>query len=333
MTESMPDTSKMTTRDELVERLTQRMAVLSEKELRQWDAWSAGLEPVETAIGSAVGDSTRLSRRQFFSTVAISSAALVASNAVTAVAQWDRGTTQGQVETEARLLPRLASLQSLVELYKKLEATGLDEAVVAGLTALGPLIKVVASNGGLLLLGIILAEKALDQLDGVWQRIRDGLDVVDDIVDRLEERIAGLWRLLGDVTGVAVPITDAIGAFFTSILAKIPFGIGAKIQQVIDWIQELIAQLPEALATMRANLLGPLRLEWFDDESENNLRDKVIVPVRDEVLLPARALIAEIERLDADWDVALQQPLEQALAERQQIRAEIVAHESSVKRV
>ena len=318
---------KPTRRDELISRIAGRLSEMDEGALGALEEWVDGRAEVALAgtLPMDGASSSKLSRRQFLGTLAIGSAALVASNTATAIVTWDRGSQQGERDMEIKLMPTVTRLEDLVTLYERLEGAGLDDAVSGGLAGITPLLRVLREGSKLLLLGIGVAELALAQVEKAQDKVREGIDFVQRIVDSLEEKVAGLWSLLGEVTGVAVPIADAIGEFFGDILEKIPFGIGAKIQQIIDWMQDLIAQLPEALATTKVQLLGPLRLEWFDADSEESLDARLFKPVREELLSPAKNLVAELERLDADWETVVRAPIEAALAERAAVRQEILA--------
>ena len=322
------DSREVARRDELISRIVGRLADMDEGALGAVESWisrtdeAGDAEPIRTMERVP----SQLTRRQFFGTLAIGSVALVASNTATAVVAWDKGGQQGEREMQAEMMPTVTRLEDLVALYERLEGAGLDEAVTGGLVGVTPLLRALREGSRLLLLGIGVAELALVHVEKAQEKVREGIEFVQDIVDRLEKKVAELWKLLGEVTGVAVPIADALGEFFGDILAKIPFGIGAKIQQIIDWMQDLIAQLPEALASTKTQLLGPLRLEWFDEDSDENLEARLLRPVREELIAPARNLVAELEKLDADWETVVRSPIEAALAEREAIRQEILAY-------
>ena len=309
-------------RAQLESAISARLSALDEATLQELGHWVEG--------AGAPPKRAPLSRRQFLGTVAVSGLALVASNTATAIIARGQGAQEGQSDVRAELQPRIVSLQDLLALYEKLQEVGLDDTLPSSLASIRPILQAVREAGKIVVLGLAVAEAALTQIEKAQDVVRDGIAFVEGLMDRLEEKVAGLWRLLGEATGIAVPITDALSAFFRSILDKIPFGIGAKIQQIIDWIQELISELPETLATIRARLLGPLHLDWFDQDSENNLDARVIKPLREELLAPARRLLAEAERLDSDWDILVEQPLDQALQARAEILAEIKDYRSHI---
>ncbi len=317
--EQMPVETGAEARAQLESAISARLATLDEATLQELGRWVEG--------ASAPPKQAPLSRRQFLGQVAVGGLALVASNTATSIIARKQAAEEAAAEAagqvRAELQPRVTTLQDLLALYEKLENIGLDGSLLGSLTSIRPILQAVREASKIVVLGLTVVEAALVQLKKAEAVVRDGIAFVEGLVDRLEEKVAGLWKLLGEVTGVAVPISDSLGAFFRSILDKIPFGIGAKIQQIIDWIQDLVSALPESLAVMRAQLLGPLRLDWFDEASENNLDARLVKPLREELLAPAKRLLAETERLDSDWDILVQQPMDQALQARAEVLSEI----------
>ncbi len=307
------------TRERLESAISARLSTLDEAALRELGRLVEGEDIAQPKRAP-------LSRRQFFGQVAVGSLALVASNTATSIISREQAAQEARSEVRAELQPRITSLQDLLALYEKLEDVGLDDSLLGSLSAFRPVLGALREASKIVVLGLAVAEAALLGIEKAEAVVRDGIAYVEGVVDRLEEKVAGLWKMLGEVTGVAVPITDAIGAFFRDILEKIPFGIGAKIQQVIDWIQDLIAELPETLALLRARLLEPLHLEWFDETSENSLDQKLIKPIREELIKPAKRLLAEAERLDSNWEVLVEQPMDRALQQRAAILSEIKAY-------
>lgn len=323
-------TDEYDTRTSLEARLKERLAQLDEAALQRLEAWleaqsAPGVAeektlPLPTATGPAA---PRVSRRRFLGQLAVGGAALVATHAATAFLFRDQGQERGEAEARAALVPQLIRLQDLVALYERLEAIDLDDIVQTALGVIGPLLKTLKTGGQMLAAGLDLVESALTQLELAEAKVQEGLDFVKRIVDEMEQRVADLWRMLGEVTGVAIPIAESVGAFFKNILEKIPFGIGAKIEQIIEWITSLIGQLPDTLASIKARLLTPLFDQWFDAESGHSLDARLIHPIRQQVVQPGRQLVAEIEELDKRWEANLQRTAETAISERAAIRAEI----------
>jgi len=310
-------------RDMLEARIAARLSLLDNLTLAQLDQWTQ-----ETAAPPkpAAEPAAPLSRRQFLTTLAVGGVTLVASNTATALIALDQGEKKGAARSRAELNPRLVRLQDLIALYERLEKIGIDDTIKIGMAAVGLLIRALREGAKILGAGLDIAETALAATDAAIARLQEGFEFVEKLVDELGKRIQALWALLAEVTGVAIPIAESIGSFFKNILQKIPFGVGAKIKQVIDWIEGLFAQLPDALAQIKARLLAPLRAEWLGATPGSSLKTRLITPVRGQVLDPARQLLAEVESLGSKWETQLEKPVQAALQERAAIRAEIASY-------
>ncbi len=304
-------------------RIAARLSTLNEATLRRLDELTIAAE-TPPATPPAAPDT--VSRRQFLTTVAVGGVALVASNAATALLALDRGADGGESRARTELLPQLTRLRDLLALYERLEKVPLDSLVRAGISAVGLVLRALRQGANLLNAGIELVDMALAQVEAALATLREGTELVEGVVDNLIQRVTSLWALLSEVTGVAIPIAEAVGAFFSNILEKIPFGVGAKIKQIIEWLQELVASLPEGLANIKARLLAPLRTEWVDTDSSESLEVRLLSPLRANVLGPGRQMIAEIENLASQWETQLEKPVQNALEERAAIRAQISAY-------
>lgn len=304
-------------------RIAARLSTLDDATLRRLDDWTAAAETPPATPPAAPG---AVSRRQFLTTVAVGGVALVASNAATALLALDRGADGGETRARTELMPQLTRLRDLLALYERLENVPLDSLVRAGISAVGLVLRALRQGADLLNTGIGLVEMALARVEAALAILREGTEFVEGIVDSLIQRVTALWALLSEVTGIAIPIAESVAAFFSNILEKIPFGVGAKIKQIIEWLQELVASLPDGLANIKARLLAPLRSEWVDSASTESLEVRLLSPLRANVLEPGRQMVAEIENLASQWETQLEKPVQSALEERAAIRAQISAY-------
>ncbi len=310
-------------RDVLEARIAARLPSLDDLTLAQLDQWTqeAGAPPKPTAEPVA-----RLNRRRFLTTLAVGGVALVASNTATALIALDRGKMKGETQSRAELNPRIVRLQDLLALYERLEKVSLDDAVKLGMAAVGLVIRALREGAKILRAGLDIADVALTATETALAKLQEGFELVEELVNQLAKRVEALWALLVEVTGVAIPLAQSVGTFFKNILQKIPFGVGAKIKQAIEWIEALVAQLPDALAHIKARLLAPLRAEWLGTTPGSSLQTRLISPLRGQVLDPARQLVAEIEDLGVKWEIQMEKPVQAALQERAAIRAQIARY-------
>jgi tetratricopeptide (TPR) repeat protein len=267
-----------------------------------------------------------LNRRQFLGAVAAGGVALVATNAATAFLALGQGDAEGAAKTRAELFPQLTRLRELLALYEQLEKVGLDNLLKTGMAVIGVILSALRNGARLLSVGLDLAEAALGKAELALGKLQEAVKFVDELIEGVNKQLEGLWKLLSELTGVSIPITQSISSFFKNILQRIPFGVGAKIQQAIDWIESVIAALPEALANIRVRLLKLLQDDWVDTTGAgDSLSSRLIKPVREQVLAPARQMSAEIENLSVQWETQITQPVQAALEKRETIRVQIAA--------
>lgn len=147
-----------------------------------------------------------LNRRQFLGAVAAGGVALVATNATTAFLALGQGDTSGASKTRAELFPQLTRLRELIALYEQLEKVGLDNLLKTGMAAVGLILSALRNGARLLIVGVDLAEAALSAAELALSKLQDAVKFVDGLIDGANKQLEGLWKLLGELTGVTIPI-------------------------------------------------------------------------------------------------------------------------------
>jgi len=240
-----------------------------------------------------------------------------------AVAVWQYGSGRGQ-----ELSDEMARLWGLVHLYEKLEGTELDRVVAAGLAAVGAALSALAAAAELAKAGAQVVEDALKQFETAFPIIRDGITWLESLISDLSQRIHLLEDAIGRALNEVNPITQALGAFFNSVLNLLPFGGGQKIKEVLDRVGEIVNSIPKAISDINVKILTPLRDDWFSDSPGKGLKGGLIEPVITKLLDPLEAMAGRLSELLRHWDTDLSTPTKNVLNQREAIRHEITDYKA-----
>lgn len=320
MSENLPN------RDELERRIAARLAQLDPESLRRLDAISEYAAERARTVPLPVGGATAealppansgVSRRQFL--VGVGAGGMVLAG--TAVG----GALIGSALTspEAEKLKDLLKMRALVALYEELEKAGLDSIVAAALQAIGASLDLTKNVAGAVSAGIKAVDAAVANFERLFPLARQAVRLVEGLVSALAKSVRDVQQALNDVTGTVRPMTDAIGSFFSDLLDKIPFGVGANVKTLINNVVALITSLPAFIENVNTQLITPLRTDWFSDDDTKGLKGNLLEPVRKKLLQPADALVTQTGKMADDWQQTVT-PINKALAQRADVRKQIV---------
>ena len=240
-----------------------------------------------------------------------------------AVAVWQYGSGRGQ-----ELSDEMARLWGLVHLYEKLEDAELDRVVTAGLAAVGAALSALAAAAGLLKAGAQVVEDALTKFEAAFPIIREGITWLESLISDFSQRIHLLEDAIGRALNEVNPITQALGAFFNSVLNLLPLGGGQKIKEVLDRVGEIVNIIPKSIADINVRILTPLRDDWFSDSPGKGLKGGLIEPVITKLLDPLEAMAGRLSELLRQWDTDLSTPTKNVMSQRETIRQEIADYKA-----
>jgi len=306
-------------RKALIGHITRHLADLDDQTLLSL-ADLAREATLDTETVSVAG--SPVSRRRFLT--ATLAGGFVAATAG-AIAVWQYGSGRGQELNAdlARSKDDLARVWDLVHLYEKLDDLGLESVVTAGLAAVGAALDAVTGAVNLAKTGAQAAEDVLIKFEATFPTIRDGLTWLESLVSDLSQRIHLLEDAIGRTLNEVNPITQALGAFFNSVINLIPLGGGQKIKEVFDRIGEIVNLVPHAIADINVKILTPLRNDWFSDSPGKGLKGSLIEPIITRLLNPLEALMGNWDQLVQHWEADLTGPTQIAMDKREGIRQEI----------
>ncbi len=320
MSENLPN------RDELERRIAARLAQLDADSLRRLDAISEYAAARARAVPLPVGGATAealpppnggVSRRQFLAGVGAGGLVLAGTAAGGALIG------SALASPEAEKLKDMLKLRALVALYEELEKAGLDTIVAGALQAVGASLDLAKNVAAGVSTGIKAVDAAVANFERLFPLARQAVRLVEGLVSALAKAVRDVQQALNDVTGTVRPMTDAIGSFFSDLLDKIPFGVGANVKALINNIVALITSLPAFIENVNTQLIAPLRTDWFSDDDTKGLKGNLLEPVRKNLLQPADALVTQTGKVADDWQKTVT-PINRALAQRADVRKQIV---------
>ena len=324
------------THNPLMRQVIKKVEQLDEVGLKELEAWLAHAPAAEeTPLREEKTGMTR--RRAIFMTL-LGGAALTGSGATGYVGgqrqAWGTANVELATQTEQiealrqeldALEGRVASQRELIVLYDELDQVELDNTVSSGMQAVVGSIGNTAEHAQRLRDGLLVAKENINQLDQGLAILDEGLVRVEGMITGLSALMQGLEDRLEAAGEPVAPITDALGSLFTNIISYIPFGVGERIQASIDGIQEVIASIPESIASLNDSLITPLRTTFFPRDGDN-IQVRLLEPLTNVLFSPAEWTLSGLANLADTWDEELEQPAQEMIKKRATLRQQIARH-------
>ncbi len=246
----------------------------------------------------------------------------VASGATFAAGAW--GATQvAGLTTRAQHEVELAKLRALIALYEQLEKVGIDAILTTGMNIVRVPLDALKVGVRLLRDAVTAIETALKNFQATLAALKSAANGATTALDDLAQSFRDAESFVSGALGTVKPLADTILNFFNALLDKIPFGIGAEIRRAINALVDLIRAIPAAIQTLTTQLLTPLRDLFFPATGKAAVQTNLFDPISQTLLDPLKKMLTDVETLLSKWDNDFTSPIQNALAERQKIRAQI----------
>lgn len=262
-----------------------------------------------------------ITRRQLIVTATIGGAGLLAG-AVGGSAVTTASHTGAELE--------LIKLRALVALYEQLEKVGIDAIVSAGMNVIRGALDAVKGGVRLARDGITTVETALKNFQAMLDSLQGMVEAAARTLADLSQKFKAAENLVVTTLGNAAPLADAIGNFFSSLIQKIPFGIGDDIQRALNALTDLIRAVPSTVDAMLTQLLKPLRDMFFPSAGTPQVKTNLTDPITQNLLTPLSKFLNDTDALMTSWDNDFVKPVQNALDERAKIRQQIVAMRNDI---
>ncbi len=278
-----------------------------------------------------------LTRRQLLVAATAGGAAL----AVTALG----GTAVGSLTTRAEYEVELKKLQTLVAMYEQLEKIGIDAIIATGMNIVNGALQALKNGVGLLRDGIGVVQNIIQAFQTALDNLQKMLDNFRGAFDNLRKGAEGVGQTLGDFNskfnvaqgavvgalGTALPLADSISGFFTSLVQKIPFGIGDNIRRAIDGLVAMIRAIPDTIGAVTNQLLKPLGDLSFPTINMPSAKTGLLDPINANLLDPLKKFLTDVESLLTTWQKDFTAPVQSALDDRAKLRAQIAQYRQDNK--
>jgi hypothetical protein len=306
-------------RGRVIEHINQRLQDLDYQTLLKLDELTEQVEANREVLTTG-----GMTRRRFLQGALVGGAAGLAVGAGGGLVAWETGTAAGRLAAELEAL----KLKELLALYDNLEKIGLDGIVSTGMAAVGLLLTGVESGSLAIKTGLDTVEKLLLDFEGAFPAIRAGIEWTEGVISAFADKLQALEDAIEGVLEKAQPITKALGSFFNFVLDLLPFGYGDKVRGILDRIDDIVTSIPEAIESINAKLLEPLRRDWFSEEEGKGLKAGLIDPIVTELLDPLEAFLGKLAELVGSWEEKLASPTQKAIGERDAIREQIARYKA-----
>jgi hypothetical protein len=262
----------------------------------------------------------RFSRRQL-----VTGGVVVTAAALTTALTLTGGRTREAIARSAEL----DGLRRLTALHRRLESFGLDDRLRVALATVAAAFSVARSVAGALATGIDLVEDATRVFEQAMEPLESGLAGLAAMTESMTLR---LEVLAGALQTGAGSVVQAAGQLIDGILERLPFGFAEQARLALEGIRDILVLAPETVSAAREGLISPMRELWLpqEDTNEPGLRGRLLVPVRNDVLEPARNLLRALDGWQAAWSDEIEGAIETLLGDRESVRTQIATLETEL---
>ncbi len=221
---------------------------------------------------------------------------------------------------------QIGILGGLVALYDQLDAVDVTGTIQSGMSAVAETITDLVDQTPALSEGILLGQQALAEVE-------EHLPVLEDGRIWMDAQMSKLGAFYETVELVLQSVIDSVGSFlemvedwFINVQKWLPFGIGTKAANVVDSLSALVAETPQTISGLNSYLAQPLDQWLAHEDGAPRLQQRLIKPVREQVLAEANETISRAQQVQAAYQEQMAIPVEATLANRELVRNQIAEY-------
>jgi hypothetical protein len=213
-------------------------------------------------------------------------------------------------------------LLSLNSLWQALDDIGLDNLVASALGVIGTALVNAMKIVNLLQTGLNRGGVIISQFVSLLPGPQAGFAWLQEQIDLLGINLDNLSEKVQEAVDSTGQLANQIADFVLWVLDKLPFGTGNKARASMESMQLIISGLPDLIDGITTSIFDPL-LVWFGADDDNNLVGILLDPIEKHFVEPAEDVLAELKQFETDFEENLAAPVNEALAQRNAIRANI----------
>jgi hypothetical protein len=218
---------------------------------------------------------------------------------------------------------QIGVLSGLVALYEQLDAADVTDSIQAGLDTVSGTIAGLIDGTPSLSQGIAAGQQALADVDAHLPVLEDGRNWLDAQANKLGAFYQTIELTLQNVLESFGSFLDMVEDWFEGIRKWLPFGIGENAARVVSAFSDLVAETPHTVGGVNDHILQPLDAWLTRVDNEPVLRQTLIRPLRDQVLVEAENTIGRAHQVHSAYHAEVAQPIAMAKLNRDEIRRRI----------
>ena len=218
---------------------------------------------------------------------------------------------------------QIGILSGLVALYENLDAVDITDSVQTGLDNVSDTIAGLIDGTPTLSEGIAAGQQALADVDAHLPVLEDGRIWLDAQANKIGAFYQTIELTLQNALESFGSFLDMVDEWFGGIRKWLPFGIGETAAQVVGALSDLVAETPHTVGGLNDYVIQPLDAWLARVDDEPALRQNLIKPIRDQVLVEADNTISRAQQVHTVYHSELAQPIALAKLNRDEIRQRI----------
>jgi hypothetical protein len=223
---------------------------------------------------------------------------------------------------------QIGILGGLIALYEQLDQHDITETVQAGIDTVSDTIAGLVENTPALSESIALGQQALADVDAHLPRLEDGRIWLDAQVNKIGAFYQTIELVLQNALESLGSFLEMVEEWFAGVRKWLPFGIGEKAAQVVGAFSDLIAETPQMVEGLNTQVGQPLDAWLARVDGEPVLRQTLIKPLRDQVLVEADRAVTQAQQVHTVYHAQLAQPVAAVRAGRDEVKQRIASYRS-----
>ncbi len=219
---------------------------------------------------------------------------------------------------------RLGKTTELVGLFERLDGTGLDALVAAGLASMSGVLGALATPSAALRGGLESARGLLGGFEAALPEFAGAMTWLGAQVVRLK---AGLWSVESAAAQVvataAAGFAAVFGGFIGFVIDHLPFDTGRKVRATLSATQGVLASAIDMTDNVTDQVL--IKISTHVGDGPESWKTTLVAPLRDSTLGPAAEVLTKVAQAGVTYQASLKDPADTVLAQRQALRDQIAA--------
>lgn len=221
---------------------------------------------------------------------------------------------------------RLGLFAGLLALYEQLDEVQLGERVENGIEAVATTITDMLDDLPGLEEGIQLGQVALDDFEAQLPLLVHGRLWLNQHIHHLRQRFGALEAILSVTVERAGNFLELLQEWFASVRKWLPFNLGENAAAVMQTITDLLVETPNTVNGLVTNLADPLDMFLSSDGQEHPVQQKMVRPLRDNLIAKGSATLGKARRVNDAYTVELAEPVQTAVEQQRAIKQMIAQY-------